>query len=94
MPAIMELSLVPLDKEQEMSRFLARNIEIIKASGLPHGLGPLSASIEGEWDELMALADRCYKDMASESRHIEVIVRIIWRQGRLSRKLAGSRGKD
>lgn len=94
MSAIMEFSIIPLDKESTISHYVARLTDIIRASGLPYATCPMSSCVEGEWDELMALATRCFTDVADDSRHIHVDIRVNWRAGvvhRISREDAGDR---
>ena len=79
MSALMEFSIIPLDKEKNMSPYVARVTALIKQSGLPHQLGPMSGCVEGEWEDLLALATRCFKDIAQDSRHILVDMRISYR---------------
>ena len=73
MPTVLELSIIPLDKETILSHYLARLMATIRESGLAHQFCPLSALVEGEWDELMARvwerrATRGRPEMAARSR--------------------------
>lgn len=79
MSALLELSMVPLDKETTISHYVARIGARIRESGLSHTFGPMSCCIEGEWDALMALVTVCFNDMAQDSRHILMNMRVVWR---------------
>lgn len=79
MSAIMEFSILPLDKTMAISHCIARVVALIRESGLPCTFGPISGSVEGEWDELMALAGRCFHLCAQESRHLHINMRVLWR---------------
>jgi uncharacterized protein (TIGR00106 family) len=85
MSAILEFSIIPLDKETTISHYVARTLKLIRESGLPYEVCPMSGCVEGEWDELMALVTRCFKDIARESHHIHVDIRVNWRSGHVSR---------
>lgn len=94
MSAILEFSIIPLDKDSTISHYVARVETIIRASGLPYATCPMSGCVEGEWDELMALVTRCFKDVERDSRHIHVDIRLNWRAGavrRISRDAACQR---
>ena len=81
----MEFSLIPLDKEATLSHYLARVTSLIRESGLAHQLGPLSACVEGEWEELMTLTTRCFNNLSRDCRHIQMVTRVIWRADRIQR---------
>lgn len=76
-----------------MSHYVARTAELIRESGMPHQFGPMSACVEGEWDELMALASRCFKEVQGDSHHVLVNMRVAWRPGQLGR-LAAAGNRD
>lgn len=81
MSAIMDFSIIPLDKDSTISHYVARMMTVIKESGLPYATCPMSGCVEGEWDELMALVTRCFKEVERDSRHIHVDIRVNWRTG-------------
>ena len=87
MSAILELSVIPLDNNTRISRFVARTISIIKQCGLPYQLGALSACIEGEWDQLMSVAKQCLDAASVDSKHVHVNMRMIWKEGAEKRLL-------
>ena len=88
MSAILDLSIFPLDKGESLSPYVARAIRIIKDSGLPYVFSPMSTSIEGEWDELLALVSRCHEALRQDCHRIHVVMRVDWRDGATGR-LAG-----
>src|SRR3954452_20472164 len=53
---LVELSIVPLGCDVQWSDQLAEALKLVDASGLPYLLTPSGTCIEGEWDEVMALA--------------------------------------
>jgi uncharacterized protein (TIGR00106 family) len=42
---------------------VSRLLKVIRESGLPHKLGPMGTSIEGEWQQVMALVTRCFEEL-------------------------------
>ncbi len=86
-----ELTMYPLDQGESLSKYVARSLEIIEASGLAYRFGPMSTTLEGEWDEVMAVIKRCYERMHEDCRRIECSVRIDARDGpggRIDSKMA------
>ena len=90
MSAILDFSIFPLDKGDSLSVYVARAIRIVRESGLPYVFSPMSTSIEGEWDEVLAVVSRCKEELEKDCGRIHVAMRIDWRTGpagRLSAKI-------
>jgi len=91
MSAIMQLTIFPLNKGKgSLAPYVARALRVIRESGLPYVLGPMSTSIEGEWDAVMALATRCQQALALDCDRIHVTMQVDWRDGpsgRLTQKV-------
>ncbi|MDT8447434.1 MAG: MTH1187 family thiamine-binding protein [bacterium] len=81
MSVLMEFSMTPLDQGESVSKYVARSLDIIDASGLPYRLGPMGTTVEGEWDEVMALAKACYLRMSADCARITCSIKIDARQG-------------
>jgi uncharacterized protein (TIGR00106 family) len=72
------------------SEDVARVIDIIDKSGLPYKLGPMSTSIEGEWDDIMPVVDRARLMLKEKYSRIYIIMTVDDRtgaSGRLTGKL-------
>ena len=91
MSAIMQLTIFPMNKGAgSLAPYVARAVRVIEESGLPYVLGPMSTSIEGEWDELLVVATRCRQALDKDCDRIYVSMQIDWREGpsgRLSGKV-------
>ena len=90
MSAILDFSIFPLDKGDSLSADVARAIRIVRESGLPYVFSPMSTSIEGDWDEVLAVVGRCKKELEKDCDRIHVAIRLDWRSGpsgRLSAKI-------
>ncbi|MFO7608647.1 MAG: MTH1187 family thiamine-binding protein [Candidatus Krumholzibacteriia bacterium] len=88
---LLEFSLYPTDKGASVSAYVARSLEIIDDSGLPYRLGPMGTTLEGEWDEVMAVVTRCYEAMTVDCDRIACQIKIDARKGtggRLQGKVA------
>jgi len=78
---LLEFSMYPTDKGASVSDYVKRSLEIIDDSGLPYRLGPMGTTIEGEWDEVMAVVNRCFEVMKADSGRIACQIKIDWREG-------------
>jgi len=78
---ITEFSIMPVGKEGSLSRDVAEAIKIINESGLRYQLGPMGTSIEGEWDEVMAVIKGCRDKLLETSNRVYLIIKIDDRKG-------------
>ena len=77
-----EFSIWPMDKGESVGTYVARAVDIVDRSGLPYKLGPLGTCIEGEWHEVMAVIEQCYKALERDCGRIACTVKIDYRKGR------------
>lgn len=82
MSAIVEFSIFPIGKGVSLSTYVAEVVQLIQKSGLPHSFGPMGTCVEGEWDEVSALAGTCMKAMQKHSDRIYMNMKVDWRKGR------------
>lgn len=83
MDVIIDLSIFPMDKKGEsLSPYVARVLDVIRDSGLKHELGPMGTCIEGEWAEVMAVVDACYRELEHDSDRLYVAFKADCRRGR------------
>ena len=55
MSALIDFSIFPVGKGESVTPYVTRVVTIIRDSGLQYKLGPMGTTIEGEWDDLMAI---------------------------------------
>ncbi len=90
MSVLIDLSIFPVDKGKSLSSYVARVIKIIKESGLPHKFGPMGTSMEGEWQEVMGLVERCLDELKKDCDRIYMTLKVDYRKdvaGRLEGKV-------
>jgi len=81
MSVIVEFSIFPMDKGESLSKEVARALQIIKNSGLPYELNPMGTCVEGEWKEVMALVDQCFKELQKDCSRISLSLKADYRKG-------------
>ncbi len=81
MSVIIEFSIFPLDKGASLSPYVARALKVIQDSGLPYELNPMGTCVEGEWNDVMALVDRCFQTLEKDCNRINLSLKADYRKG-------------
>ena len=78
---------------------VAAAVEIVRNSGLPHRTDSMFTTLEGEWDECMAVIKECVDVLSAESPRVSLVLKADIRPGftgqleakvqRVERHLAG-----
>jgi len=78
---LVDLSIFPLDKGESVSPYVARAVSVIEKSGLPFRVGPMGTSIEGEWEDVMAVVNRCFEALKTDCHRVVVHLKMDYRKG-------------
>ncbi len=78
---LMEFSMIPLDKGDSFSEYVARILTLVDQSGLEYRLNPMGTVVEGEWDDLLKLLTRCFHTLEQDSNRISLQVKFDYRKG-------------
>jgi len=65
-----EFSIIPLGKDESVSKFVAKAVEIIHQSGCDYRINPMGTVIEGDWDEIMDLIKKCHDAIRKEAGRV------------------------
>ena len=87
---LLEFSMTPLGEGESVSRYVARSLEIVEASGLDYRLHAMGTVIEGDWDEVFSVVKQCYDAMSTDCGRITCSIKVDARKsatGRLSSKV-------
>ena len=85
MSVLIHFSMFPTDKGTSVSPYVAKSLRIIRESGLPHKLGPMSTAVEGEWGEVMAVVDKCFAELRKYCTRIYMTLQMDYREGAVNR---------
>ena len=94
-----ELEIIPLGRPgASVSSLLAKVARLIDESGLDYRVGPMGTTVEGTWDQVLALAKRCHEAMLQESDRVMTTIKIDDRKdqpglGRITQKVASLEAK-
>ncbi len=82
---LLEFSMYPLGRGESLSRYVARSLEIIDASGLDYQCHAMGTVIEGEYDEVMDVVRKCFERMAEDCDRVECAIKVDFRRDQLGR---------
>ncbi len=85
MSVIIDFSIFPIGKGESVSDYVSRAVKIIKESGLTFKLGPMGTAIEGEWDEVMGVVNRCFEALRKDSHRVYMTLKVDYRKGESGR---------
>lgn len=86
---LFSLTMFPTDKKgTSSSAAVARVIDLIDRSGLPYRLTAMSTLIEGEWEPVISLINRCRLLLRRQHARVYIIMTVDDRKGARNR-LAG-----
>jgi uncharacterized protein (TIGR00106 family) len=78
---LMEFSMIPLDQGSSFSAPVARVLTLVAESGIDYQLTPMGTIVEGDWDDLLALLNRCFRALEKDSDRISLNVKFDYRKG-------------
>ncbi len=85
---VADFSIMPVGAGESLSGDVAEAVRLVTESGLPYRVGPMSTSVEGPWDEVMALIKRCRDRMLERHNRVYLTIRIDDRKGATGRLAA------
>jgi uncharacterized protein (TIGR00106 family) len=91
---LIDFSIFPVDKGESVSPYVARVVKIIKTSGLSYKIGPMGTAIEGEWEELMSIVSRCFKELKKDCRRIYMSMKVDYRESGSNRIVSKVKSLD
>ena len=74
---LVQLTMFPSSKTDptaSVSGEVSKVIDLIDKSGLPYKLGPMSTTIEGEWDEIMPVVNKARLMLRENNQRIHILV--------------------
>jgi uncharacterized protein (TIGR00106 family) len=97
---LVAFSVTPLGVGDSVGDLVAEAVRVVRASGLPNRTDAMFTTIEGEWDEVMAVVRRAVDVVAAAAPRVSLVVKADIRPGvtgqltakvdDVERRLAGS----
>ena len=82
---LLDFSMSPMGKGESVAPYVARCLEVIAASGLDYRLHSMGTTVEGEWDQVFAVVQRCFEALRPDCDRISCNIRVDYRKGNARR---------
>lgn len=74
-------SITPLGAGESVGALVAEAVKVVRASGLPHETNAMFTTVEGEWDEVMAVIKEAVDAVAGRAPRVSTVIKIDQRAG-------------
>lgn len=78
---IVAFSVTPLGVGADVAEYVAEAVRVVRASGLPNQTDAMFTSIEGEWDEVMAVVKGAVEAVAAKAPRVSITLKADIRPG-------------
>lgn len=78
---LVAFSVTPLGAGEEVGELVAEAVRVVRASGLPNRTDAMFTTIEGEWDEVMAVVKEAADAVAARAPRVSLVVKADIRPG-------------
>lgn len=78
---IVAFSITPLGVGEDVGELVADAVRVVRASGLPNHTDAMFTSIEGEWNEVMAVVKEAVEAVARKTNRVSVVLKADIRVG-------------
>jgi uncharacterized protein (TIGR00106 family) len=78
---LVAFSITPLGTGEAVGKIVAEAVRVVRASGLPHRTDAMFTTIEGEWDETMAVVKQAVDAVAARAPRVSLVVKADLRPG-------------
>src|SRR3954466_6647181 len=78
---IVAFSVTPLGVGEDVGEYVADAVRVVRASGLPNRTDAMFTSVEGEWDEVMAVVRRAVAVVEERAPRVSLVLKADIRPG-------------
>ena len=78
---LVAFSVTPLGTGEAVGELVAEAVRVVRESGLPNRTDAMFTTIEGEWDEVMAVVKRAVDVVAAKAPRVSVVIKADVRPG-------------
>ena len=71
---LVQFSIFPVGKKEELAKSVAKIIDIIDKSKLSYQTTAMSTIVEGTWDEVFGLIRKCHLAMKKEHNRVYLVI--------------------
>jgi uncharacterized protein (TIGR00106 family) len=78
---LIAFSVTPLGVGEDVGEIVAEAVRVVRASGLPNHTDAMFTTLEGEWDEVMAVVKEATDAVAARAPRVSVVIKADLRPG-------------
>ena len=78
---LIAFSVTPLGVGEDVGEIVAEAVRVVRSSGLPNHTDAMFTTIEGEWDEVMAVVKQATDAVAARAPRVSVVIKADLRPG-------------
>jgi uncharacterized protein (TIGR00106 family) len=78
---LVAFSVTPLGVGEDVGELVAEAVRVVRASGLPNRTDAMFTTVEGEWDEAMAVVKQAVEVVAARAPRVSVVLKADVRPG-------------
>ncbi|WP_433238337.1 MTH1187 family thiamine-binding protein [Actinomadura nitritigenes] len=78
---LVAFSVTPLGTGEDVGELVAEAVRVVRASGLPNRTDAMFTTVEGEWDEVMAVVKAAADAVAARAPRVSLVVKADLRPG-------------
>ncbi|MCW3840081.1 MTH1187 family thiamine-binding protein [Micromonospora yasonensis] len=78
---LIAFSITPLGVGESVGDLVADAVRVVRESGLPNRTDAMFTTVEGEWDEVMAVVKRAVDTMAAQAPRVSLVLKADLRPG-------------
>jgi uncharacterized protein (TIGR00106 family) len=78
---LIAFSVTPLGVGEEVGQIVAEAVRVVRASGLPNRTDAMFTTIEGDWDEVMAVVKDATDAVAARAPRVSLVIKADLRPG-------------
>jgi uncharacterized protein (TIGR00106 family) len=78
---LVAFSVTPLGVGDSVGELVAEAVRVVRASGLPHRTDAMFTTVEGEWEEVMAVVKQAVDAVAARAPRVSVSLKADIRPG-------------
>ena len=78
---LVAFSVTPLGTGEDVGEIVAEAVRVVRASGLPNRTDAMFTTVEGDWDETMAVVKQAVDAVAARAPRVSLVVKADLRPG-------------
>jgi uncharacterized protein (TIGR00106 family) len=78
---LVAFSITPLGVGEGVAEYVADAVRVVRDSGLPNQTDAMFTTVEGDWDEVMAVVKRAVDAVAAKAPRVSVVLKADVRPG-------------